>query len=109
MSLALGLFFFFWSLFSMKINVFHLFLTSRFKIHLSSAITSITGAPRWTGGGVRTVWGQPMLFECMKLSVMSSAHECEMRGSVASRDIHLFDFVQYQLQHIILGGLVVHF
>ena len=33
-----------------------------------------------TGGDGETILGQPMLFECMGICVLSPAHESEMRG-----------------------------
>ena len=44
---------------------------------MSDAIT------RKTGADGRTIFGQPMLFECMDVCVLIPAHECEMRGSFA--------------------------
>ena len=33
-----------------------------------------------TGADRGNIWGQPMLFECMGICVLSPAHESEMRG-----------------------------
>ena len=45
---------------------------------MSGAINSIkTGADR------EIILGQPMLFVCMGICVLSPAHECEMRGYLA--------------------------
>ena len=33
-----------------------------------------------TGADGETILGQPVLFECMGISVLSPAHESEMRG-----------------------------
>ena len=32
-----------------------------------------------TGADRENIWGQPMLFECMGICVLSPAHESEMR------------------------------
>ena len=43
-------------------------------------------------------WGQPMLFECMDICVLSPAHESEMRGYlvyvlIVKKKNYLIDFV----------------
>ena len=55
-----------------------------------------------------TVLGQPMLFECMGICVLSPAHECEMRASLVYllfvkkllKKQKLIGFVLFQLQYI---------
>ena len=44
------------------------------------------------------ILGQPMLFECMGIRVLNTAHESEMRGYlvyvlVVKKNIYLIDFV----------------
>ena len=51
-----------------------------------------------TGGDGETILGQPMLFECMGICVLSPAHESEMQGYLGHLLIvkylsHLIDFV----------------
>ena len=33
-----------------------------------------------TGADEKNIWGQPIVFECMGICVLSPAHESEMRG-----------------------------
>ena len=56
------------------------------------------------------ILGQPMLFECMGICVLSSAHESEMRGYfvyvlIVKYLLILFKFSRY----IRLDGLIVEF
>ena len=49
-----------------------------------------------TGADRGNVFGQPMLFECMGICVLSPAHESLMRGylvSVLLENAYLIDFV----------------
>ena len=46
-----------------------------------------------TGAEGETILGQPILFECMGISALSPAHECEMKGSL----VYLL-IVKYNLQ-----------
>ena len=59
-----------------KINVFRSFFTFKQEMHVRCDNQCKTGAD----GG--TILGQPMLFECMSIRVLSPAHESEMRGSL---------------------------
>ena len=58
----------------MKINVFRSFFALRLGMHVRCDNQYKTGADR------RNILGQPRLFECMGICVLSSAHESEMRG-----------------------------
>ena len=58
----------------MKINVFRSFFAFRLEMHVGCDNQYKTGAD---GGAIL---GQPMLFECMGICVLSPAHESEMRG-----------------------------
>ena len=50
----------------------------------------------------RTILGQPMLFECMGISVLSLAHECKMRGYRAYLPIVKDTSILFQFSHNIL-------
>ena len=58
-----------------KINVFRSFFAFRLEMHVSTCRDAITK----TGAGRGNILGQPMLFECMGICVLSPAHESEMR------------------------------
>ena len=58
----------------MKINVFRSFLTFRLEIHVGCDNRYKTGADKGN------ILGQPMLFECIGICVLSPAHESEMRS-----------------------------
>ena len=57
------------------------------------------------------ILGQPMLFECMGICVLSPAHESKMSGYPVYVLIvkKLIDFVQIQPQHIRFDGLIMEF
>ena len=57
-----------------KKNVFHSFFTFRLEMHVRCDNQYKIGADR------ENILGQPMLFECMGICVLSPAHESEMRG-----------------------------
>ena len=59
-----------------KINVFRSFFAFRLELHVRCDNQCKTGADR------ENILGQPMLFECMGICVLSPAHESEMRGSL---------------------------
>ena len=62
-----------------KIKVFRLFFAFRLEIRVRCGDKYKTGAD----GG--TILGQPMLFDCMGVCVLSPTHcECEMRGSLVN-------------------------
>ena len=58
----------------MKINVFRSFFAFRLEKHVRCDNQYKTGADR------ENILGQPMLFECMGICILSPAHESEMRG-----------------------------
>ena len=62
----------------MKINVFRSFFAFRLEMHVRCDNQYKTGAD---GGNIL---GQPMLFECMGICVLSPAHGSEMRSSLIS-------------------------
>ena len=57
----------------MKMNVFGSFFACRLEMHVRCDNQYNTGADG------RAILGQPMLFECMGICVLSPAHESEMR------------------------------
>ena len=57
-----------------KINLFRSFFASRLEMHVRCDNQYKTGADKGN------ILGQPMLFECMGICVLSPAHESEMRG-----------------------------
>ena len=59
-----------------EINVYRSFFAFTLKMHVRCDNQYKTGAD---GGAIL---GQPMLFECMGICVLSPAHECEMSGSL---------------------------
>ena len=58
----------------MKINIFCSFFAFRLEIHVRCDNQYKTGADR------ENILGQPMLFVCMGICILSLAHESEMRG-----------------------------
>ena len=58
----------------MKKKVFGSFFAFRFEMHVRCDNQCKTGADRGN------ILGQPTLFECMGICVLSPAHESEMRG-----------------------------
>ena len=58
----------------MKINVFRSFFAFKLEMHVRRDNQYKTGAD---GGNIL---GQPMLFECMDICVLSPAREIEVRG-----------------------------
>ena len=60
-----------------------------------------------TGADGGNILGQPMLFECIDICVLSPAHECEMRGSLAY--LLIVKYLSIQPQYFILNGLIVDF
>ena len=58
----------------MKINVFRSFFAFRLEMHVRCDNQYKSGADR------ENILGQPILFECMGICVLSPAHETEMRG-----------------------------
>ena len=60
----------------MKVNVFRSFFAFRLEMHVRCDNQYKTGTDR------ENILGQPMLFECMGICVLSPAHENEMRGDL---------------------------
>ena len=58
----------------MKMNVFRSFFAFRLEMHVRCNDQYKTGADRGN------ILGQPMLFECMGICVLSPAHESETSG-----------------------------
>ena len=58
----------------MKIDVFRSFFAFRLEMHVRCDNQYKIGANR------ENIFGQPMLFECMGICVLSPAHDSEMRG-----------------------------
>ena len=61
----------------MKINVLRSFFTFRLEMHVKNDNQYKTGADR---GKKKTTLGQPMLFVCMGICILSLAHESDIRG-----------------------------
>ena len=57
-----------------KMNIFRSFFAFMLEMHVRSDNQYKTGADR------ENISGQPMLFVCMDICVLSPAHESEMRG-----------------------------
>ena len=64
------------------------------------------------GADRENILGQPMLFVCMGICVLSPAHESDMRGYlvyVIVKKTYSSDFVYIKPQYIRLNGLIVEF
>ena len=59
-----------------KINVFRSFLAVRLEMQVRCDNQYKTGADRGN------ILGQPKLFECLGISILSPAHESELRGYI---------------------------
>ena len=57
-----------------KMNIFRSFFAFRLEMHVRCDNQYTTGADR------ENIFGQPVLFVCMGICVLSPAHESEMRG-----------------------------
>ena len=69
---------------------------------MSDAITSTK-----TGADGGAILGQPMLFECMAICVLSPAHECEMRGYLVYLLIVKKLLILFKFSHSILDWTVL--
>ena len=67
---------------------------------MSDAITS-TGADR------ENILGQPMLFECMGICVLSSAHAGEMRGYLVYVLVVKYLLILFKFSHSILDWMAL--
>ena len=79
-----------------KINVFRSFFAFRLEMHVRCDNQYKTGAD----GG--TIFGQPMLFECMGICVLNPAHESEMRGYPVYLLIVKYSSILLKFSHSIL-------
>ena len=73
-------------------NVLRSFFAFRLDVHVRCDNQYKTGADG------ENILGQPMLFECMGICVLSPAHESEMRGYlvyvlIVKKTTYLIDFV----------------
>ena len=95
-------------------NVFRSFFAFRFEMHVRCDNQYKTGADR------ENILGQPMMFECMGICVLSPAHESEMRGYLVYVLIvkKLISLILFKFSHSILdwtvylgilGGFLKHF
>ena len=80
-----------------KIDVFRSIFTFRLKVHVRCDNQRKTGADRGN------ILGQPRLFECMGICVLSPAHESEMRGYLVYVLI-----VKYLSHRFCLNSATVH-
>ena len=81
----------------MEINVFRSFFAFRLEVHVRCDNRYKTG----TDGG--NSLGQPMLFECMGICVLSPAHESEMRGYLVYLLIVKYLLILFEFSHSILN------
>ena len=62
-----------------------------------------------TGADREHILGQPMLFVCMGICVLSSAHDSEMRGYLDCQNLISLILFKLVRVHIRLDGLSVEF
>ena len=79
-----------------KMNVFRSFFAFRLEMHVRCDKQYKTGADR------ENILGQPMLFDCMGICVLSPAHESEMRGYLAYLLIVKYLLILFKVSHSIL-------
>ena len=79
-----------------SINVFRSFLAFRLETHVRCDNQYKTGAD---GGNI---YGQPMLFECMGICILSLALESEMRGYLVYVLIVKYFLILFKFGHSIL-------
>ena len=82
-----------------KINAFRSFFAFRLEMHVRCSNQYKTGAD---GGNIL---GQPLLFECMGICVLSPAHESEMMGYfVYFSDCKIYmSLILFKFSHSILN------
>ena len=87
----------------MKMNVFRSFSAFRLEMHVRCDNQYKTGADR------ENVLGQPMLFVCMGIYVLSPAHENEMRGYLVYVLIvkKLISLILFKFSHDMLDWTVL--
>ena len=79
----------------MKIKVFRSFFAFRLEMHVRCNNQYKTGAD---GGNIL---GQPMLFECMGICVLSPAHEIEMKDYLVYLLIVKYLLIFFKFSHIV--------
>ena len=84
-----------------KINVFRSFFALRLEMHVRCDNQYKTGADRGN------TFGQPMLFECVGICVLSPAHESEMRGDLVHVLIVKNLSILFKFSHSILDWTVL--
>ena len=84
-------------------NVFRSFLAFRLEMHVRCDNQYKTGADR------ENILGQPMLFECIGICVLSPAHESGMRGYLVYVMIvkKLMSLILLKFSHSILDWTVL--
>ena len=86
-----------------KMNVFRSFFAFRLEMHVRCDNQYKTGADR------ENILGQPMLFVCMGICVLSPAHESETRGYLVYVLIvkKLISLILFKFSHRILDWTVL--
>ena len=79
-----------------KMNVFRSFFAFRLEMHVRCDNQYKTGTDR------ENILGQPMLFECMNICVLSPAHESETRGYLVYVLIVKYVLILFKFSHNIL-------
>ena len=84
-------------------NVFRSFFAFRLKMHVRCDIQYKTGADR------ENIFGQPMLFVCLGICVLSPAHESEMKDYLVYVLIvkKLISLILFKFSHSILDWTVL--
>ena len=89
-----------------KMNVSRSFFAFRLEMHIRCDNQYKTGADR------ENILGQPRLFECMGICVLSPAHESEMRGYlvyvlIVKKNKKPIELILFKFTHSILGWTVL--
>ena len=90
-------------------NIFRSFLAFRLEMHVRCDNQYKTGADR------ENILGQPVLFVCMGMCVLSPAHESEMRGYLVyvliektkQKKPHLISLILFTFSYSILEWMVL--
>ena len=90
----------------MEINVFDSFFAFGLEMHVRCENQYKTGADR------ENILGQPRLFECMGICVLSPAHESEMRGYlvyvlIVKKKKKPIELILFKFTHSILDWTVL--
>ena len=83
-----------------KINVFQSFFAFRLKMHVRCGNEYKTGAYRGN------ILGQPSLFECMGICVLSPGHESEMRGYLVYLLIVKYLSILFNFSHSTIDWMI---